>query len=160
MSEATGGGTVPLERRVLTLWRIRLVPVALVAGVGTAVLVGAAADAVPAAVLAGVVALAVAAGSVAWWTHLVWRSWAFRVGDEALELRHGVFVRRISTIPLHRVQHVDLESGPLERRLDLASLVLRTAAATSDAHVPGLDRADADVLRLQILDRVGAGDAV
>ena len=150
---------VPLERRVLTLWRIRST---LSVGAGVAlVLAGTAGAGAWLPGLAAAVLLAVLGGvAVRWWTGLVWRSWQFRIGGGALHLRHGVLTRRESTIPFHRVQHIDLEAGPLERRLGLTSLVLRTASASSDATIPGIDAADAEELRGRILALVGTGDAL
>lgn len=152
-------GLVRLERRVLSLWRIR-------AGIAlgpTVVLAGAAAWALGGPLVA-VAVLAVAAAAVAagvwWWTAMVWRAWQFRIGTEALHLRHGVIVRRESTIPFHRVQHIDVEAGPLERRLGLTTFVLRTASASSDSAVPGIDVAEAEALRHRVLSLVGTGDAV
>jgi len=157
--ELGDGELVPLERRVLSLWRIRS---SLALGVWVALVLAASAGAgqvVPG--LLAALALAVVAGLlVRWWTSLVWRSWQFRVGDGALHLRHGVLTRRESTIPYHRVQHIDLEAGPLERRMGLTSLILRTASASSDSTVPGIDADDADALRARILALVGTGDAV
>ena len=153
-----GPGLVPLERRVLRLWRIRLglgvAPVVLVVTVVALVGVGPIAGAAVFAVLTAVVV-----GGGRWWTALVWRAWRFRVAPHALELRHGVLVRRESTIPFHRVQHIDTEAGPLERWLGLTTLVLRTASASSDATVPGIDARHADELRSRILALVGTGDA-
>lgn len=151
-------GLVPLEERVLTLWRLRAaigvtiaVVLVAVASVATAWWPGP----------AGAAVLAVAGGAGAWWwTALVWRAWQFRIGEGALHLRHGVLTRRESTIPFHRVQHIDLEAGPLERRLGLTSLVLRTASASSDSRIPGIDAGEADELRAWILALVGTGDAL
>lgn len=152
------GELVPLERRVLRLWRIRfglgLAPVVLVVTVVAVVSGGAI---VGSAVFAVLTALAFVVGR--WWTALVWRAWRFHVAPHALELRHGVLVRRESTIPFHRVQHIDTEAGPLERWLGLTTLVLRTASASSDATVPGIDARHADELRSRILALVGTGDA-
>lgn len=152
---------VPLERRVLRLWRIRIAlavapalllpPLSLTWGApGRAV-----------AIISGMTAvLAIVMVAIGWWwTALVWRAWQFRVGEHALHLRHGVLTRRESTIPFHRVQHIDLEAGPLERRLGLTTLVLRTASASSDSTVPGIDASHADELRTRILALVGTGDA-
>jgi len=155
----TGAGLVPLERRVLSLWRLRA---ALVLGVVVALVLAAGAGA-GAWLAGGGLALVLAALGgllVRWWTGLVWRAWQFRIGDRALHLRHGVLVRRESTIPFHRVQHIDLEAGPLERRMGLTTLVLRTASASSDSTIPGIDAADADDLRARILRLVGTGDAL
>lgn len=152
-------GLVPLEPRVLRLWRLRTAPAVvaagLVAGWATAVTAGALLG-----VTVGALVTAVAGGLSAWWTALVWRAWQFRVDHDALHLRRGVVTRHESTIPYHRVQHIDLEAGPLERRMGLTSLVLRTAAASTDATVPGIDTAEAEALRGRILALVGTGDAL
>jgi len=154
-----GGDLVPLERRVLSLWRLRA-SLALLGAVAGVLAVGAGAGAWVAGVLAAA-ALTGFGGLLVWsWTGLVWRAWQFRIGDRALHLRHGVLTRRESTIPYHRVQHIDLEAGPLERRFGLTSLILRTASASSDSTVPGIDAADAEALRARILELVGTGDAL
>ena len=152
-------GLVPLERRVLSLWRMRA---ALALGAASALVLAGGAGAGAWVVGAGL-ALVLGLGGgllVRWWTALVWRGWQFRIGEDALHLRHGVLVRRESTIPFHRVQHIDLEAGPLERRMGLTSLVLRTASASSDATIPGIDASEANDLREQILRLVGPGDAL
>ena len=154
----TDTGHVRLDPRVLTLWRLRL---SMVAAVVVVVCFAAVLVAAGPAVAAGAT-LSVGAALMAlawWWTGLVWRSWEFRVTDGALHLRHGVVVRHVSTIPLHRVQHIDTEAGPLERRLGLATFVLRTASASSDSTVPGIEAAHAEELRGRILALVGSGDA-
>ena len=152
-------GLVPLERRVLSLWRMRA---ALALGAASALVLAGGAGA-GAWVVGAALALVLGLGGgllVRWWTALVWRAWQFRIGDDALHLRHGVLVRRESTIPFHRVQHIDLEAGPLERRMGLTSLVLRTASASSDSTIPGIDAAEASDLRERILRLVGPGDAL
>ena len=152
-------GLVPLERRVLSLWRMRA---ALALGAASALVLAGGAGA-GAWVVGAALALVLGLGGgllVRWWTALVWRAWQFRIGDAALHLRHGVLVRRESTIPFHRVQHIDLEAGPLERRMGLTSLVLRTASASSDSTIPGIDAAEASDLRERILRLVGPGDAL
>ncbi|WP_436795987.1 PH domain-containing protein [Actinospongicola halichondriae] len=151
-------GRVPLEHRVLVLWRVRIAlvvaVVAVVWGVALALLLPA---------LVALAALGAALGVVGgvswWWTALVWRSWRFEIGTAALRLEHGVLIRRSSTIPYHRVQHIDLEAGPIERRMRLTTLILRTASASSDSTVPGIDAAEAEVVRTRILSLVGTGDA-
>lgn len=159
LSGADGDRLVPLERRVLSLWRFRGALVLLVA-VAAVLAAGVASGAWAAGALAAAVLGAGGGLLVRVWTGLVWRAWQFRIGEHALHLRHGVLTRRESTIPFHRVQHIDLEAGPLERRFGLTSLILRTASASSDATVPGIDAAEADQLRARILELVGTGDAL
>lgn len=159
VTEPTSDDLVPLERRVLSLWRVRA---SMALGIWVALLLAAsAAIGQPIGGLVAALVLAVVGGLlVRWWTALVWRAWQFRVGAGALHLRHGVLTRRESTIPYHRVQHIDLEAGPLERRMGLTSLILRTASASSDSTVPGIDADEAEALRARILALVGTGDAV
>lgn len=165
MTEETGtpdhaeDDLVPLERRVLSLWRLRAA-IALAVWVALVLAVGVGLGEVLPGVLAAVLLAVLGGLLVRWWTALVWRAWQFRIGDGALHLRHGVLTRRQSTIPYHRVQHIDLEAGPLERRMGLTSLILRTASASSDSTVPGIDAAEAEALRARILTLVGTGDAV
>jgi membrane protein YdbS with pleckstrin-like domain len=78
------------------------------------------------------------------------RSWAFCERAEDLLVRRGVMVQRLSLVPYGRMQFVDVSAGPLERSLGLATLRLHTAAAASDARIPGLPRAEAERLRDQL----------
>jgi uncharacterized protein len=80
------------------------------------------------------------------------RSWGYAERAEDLLVRHGIFVRRLSIVPYARMQFVDVTAGPLERALGLATVTLHTAAAASDASVPGLAAEEATRLR----DRLAA----
>jgi uncharacterized protein len=98
--------------------------------------------AVPTAVAVGVVGLLRAVAVVR-----AVRAWGYaeRAGD--LLVRHGLLVRRLSIVPYARMQFVDVTAGPLERAFALATVQLHTAAAATDAKVPGLDPAEAARLR-------------
>lgn len=115
--------------------------------------------ATPAFGLAGVVSVAIAAFGW-WWPGVTYRHWSYRLGDEAIEIDHGVAFRTHSVIPYFRVQHVDTSQGPIDRRLGLTTLTIHTASAATDATLPGLAAADATDVRALVLDRAGAGDAV
>lgn len=112
--------------------------------------------------LLGTATLVMAGGLVAgfWLVPMRYRHWSYHLGSAALELQHGVITRRSSTVPYLRVQHIDLTAGPLDRRLDLTTLVIRTASATTDARLPGIDGTEAERLRSTILRRAGLTDAV
>jgi uncharacterized protein len=77
-------------------------------------------------------------------------SWGFAERNEDLMIRRGVMIRRQSVIPYGRMQYIDITAGPLERSLGLATLRMHTAAAASDARIPGLDQAVAAKLRDQL----------
>jgi len=80
------------------------------------------------------------------------RSWGYAERDEELMVRHGVMVRRLSIVPYGRMQFVDVSAGPVERAFGLATVQLHTAAAASDAGIPGLEPVEANRLR----DRLAA----
>ncbi len=80
------------------------------------------------------------------------RAWGYAEREDDLVVRRGVLFRRTSVVPYGRMQFVDVTAGPFDRRLGLASVVLHTAAAASDAKIPGLATAEADRLR----DRLAA----
>ena len=80
------------------------------------------------------------------------RSWGYAERADDLLVRHGLVYRRLSIVPYGRMQFIDVTAGPLERLLGLATVQLHTAAAASDARIPGLPPAEAARLR----DRLAA----
>jgi uncharacterized protein len=77
-------------------------------------------------------------------------AWGYAERRDDLMVRRGVLIRRQSVIPYGRMQFIDVTAGPVERSLGLATLRMHTAAAASDARIPGLDKADAAKLRDQL----------
>lgn len=75
------------------------------------------------------------------------RAWGYAERERDLLVRHGLLVRRLSIVPYARMQFVDVTAGPLERAFGLATVQLHTAAAASDARVPGLAPQEASRLR-------------
>jgi len=104
------------------------------------------------------VVLAVAAVAVAsvvfGWIALErnWRAWGYAERAEDLLEERGVMVRRLVVVPYGRMQFVDVTAGPLERRFEIATVQLHTAAAATDASIPGLVPEEAARLR----DRLAA----
>lgn len=105
------------------------------------------------------VAVVLLAGACAdWFVGRRVRAWAFAEREEDLLVRRGVMIRRLSVIPYGRMQYVDVTAGPVERTFGLATVRMHTAAAASDARVPGLSAEDAGVLR-DNLTRLGEARA-
>jgi uncharacterized protein len=75
------------------------------------------------------------------------KAWGYAERDNDLLVRHGLLIRRLSIVPYARMQYVDVTAGPLERAFGLATVQLHTAAAASDARVPGLPPEEASRLR-------------
>lgn len=76
-----------------------------------------------------------------------WRSWRYAERADDLLISRGVLWREQTVVPYGRMQLVEVTSGPLERRFGLASVQLHTAAAATDAKIPGLVPAEAERLR-------------
>jgi membrane protein YdbS with pleckstrin-like domain len=91
-------------------------------------------------------------GIALWFVRNRFRAWTYQERDEDLLVSRGVLIRRLSVVPYGRMQFVDVTSGPVERVYRLATVKLHTAAAASDARIPGLERDEAARLR----DRLAA----
>jgi membrane protein YdbS with pleckstrin-like domain len=143
------------DPRARTLWA--LADGTLGAVLGALLSAGAVAlDAWPAALVA--LPLCTLAGAL--FGRAAWRRRTWALEPRALALRHGVVVHRATSIPYDRIQQIDLERGPLERMFGISQLVVRTAAATTDASLHGLAPGVADRLRQQLLDLAGIDDVV
>jgi membrane protein YdbS with pleckstrin-like domain len=124
-----------------------LVVTSLVAVVGFAIT---ASDVSPLEALAVAVGLIVVGAVVDCFVGRRVKAWGYAERDEDLLVRRGVMIRRLSVIPYGRMQFVDVTAGPLERYFGLATVQMHTAAAASDARIPGLEEADAGRLRDQL----------
>jgi membrane protein YdbS with pleckstrin-like domain len=78
---------------------------------------------------------------------LSYRSWGFAERADDLLVTHGFFVRHLVVVPYGRMQYVDVTAGLLEQWLGVATVRLHTAAAATDARIPGLPARDAAILR-------------
>lgn len=81
---------------------------------------------------------------------LRWRRWRWDVRPDAIDIRHGTLTIRRTLVPMVRVQHVDTTRGILEQSLDLATVVVHTAAGSHQ--IPLLTVADASEVRDRIAD--------
>ena len=77
-------------------------------------------------------------------------AWGYQEREDDLLVRRGLLVQRLSVVPYGRMQFVDVTAGPIERSFGLATVRLHTAAAATDARIPGLEAAEAARLRDQL----------
>jgi membrane protein YdbS with pleckstrin-like domain len=66
------------------------------------------------------------------------RSWGYAEREDDLLVTSGILFRRLVIVPYGRMQLVDLNAGPVHRWLAITTVQLHTAAATTDASIPGL----------------------
>lgn len=117
------------------------------------------------------VPIAVAAAMSTWWVAALalvpvavaaWAWWVigrqvnaigYAERDEDLLVRRGVMFRSLVVVPYGRMQFVDVEAGPLARKLGYASVQLHTASPATDASIPGLVPDEAARLRDRLARR-------
>ncbi len=76
-----------------------------------------------------------------------YRSWGYLEREDDLIVRRGLLFRQVTVVPYGRMQLIDVSAGPIDRLFGLATVQLHTAAATTDARIPGLTQEEAERLR-------------
>jgi membrane protein YdbS with pleckstrin-like domain len=79
-----------------------------------------------------------------------YRACRYRVTDNDVAVRYGVFVRNKHYVARHRIQHVDINAGMIARSLGLATLNIYVAGGKA-AHIAGLEELEAERIRQHLL---------
>ena len=83
----------------------------------------------------------------------------YAVREKDILYQSGIFFRSTLIIPFNRVQHCEIEHGPVDRMFGLAELSLFTAGgSSSDLSIPGLTQDKASALKNFITNRVAADE--
>lgn len=107
--------------------------------------------------------LAVAAGVVFLMGLLAWSQWfvvprshrsaGWMLSERGIEIRKGIWWKHVIVIPKERIQHSDLQQGPLLRAYGLANLVIFTAGTDhARIEVSGLSHDTAQMIRDRLLE--------
>ncbi len=139
----------PLSPKLIAARRLLLALFAgaILVGAVVALLVG------PAWLAAVIAVVGVLVLVIGWpWIGRRVRSWGYSERADDLVVGSGIWFRRLVVVPYGRLQLVDVKAGPIDRAFGLTSVQLHTAAATSDAAIPGLEPQVAADLR----DRLAA----
>lgn len=95
---------------------------------------------------------------------LGYRSWKFtfwKLDETGLHVKRGKLWRKEILVPRSRVQHLDIERGPIERHFGLATLIVHTAGTRLHAlRQPGFLDADAVALRDALVPASARNDDV
>lgn len=114
----------------------------------------------PARIALGLACLVLAALIGAWLGRARWSRTAWKLDERGLQVRRGLLWRSELLVPRTRVQHLDLERGPIERRYGLATLIVHTAGTRLYAlRQAGFLDADAVALRDALLPEAEHHDA-
>lgn len=81
-----------------------------------------------------------------------YRVHAWEVGESAVYTASGWFLQRRRIAPLSRVQTVDTEIGPLQRRYGLATVTVTTASTAGAVKIAGLAEEDARAMAERVAE--------
>jgi uncharacterized protein len=86
--------------------------------------------------------------------------WGYTAGTDRLRIVRGYLFYSDTVVPYGRIQHMDVDQGPIERPYGLATFSAHTAGTHGSTIVlPGLLHADALVLRECIRDYIKQANA-
>ena len=130
--------------RLLTVRRVQVAIIAVAAAVGGGIAGSIAGVAAAVGAAAGALVLGLGAE---WFVRRRVQAWGYAEREDDLLVRRGVMFSRLSVVPYGRMQFIDVTAGPFERSFGIATVRMHTAAAASDARIPGLPREEAARLR-------------
>lgn len=136
----------PVSGKLVTARRMTLglVYVLVVIGIVALVLIP---DVPPVVPAIAAVAAVVVFGWLWWLIGRRVRSFGYAERGDDLLVTSGILFRRLVIVPYGRMQLVDVKAGPIDRWLGITTVQLHTAAATTDAAIPGLEPGVAADLR-------------
>jgi membrane protein YdbS with pleckstrin-like domain len=98
------------------------------------------------------------AAFLAWrYASAYYRNFRYCLLDDGVWIESGVIWRKATFVPRARVQHTEVNHGPIDRKMGLAKLSLHTAGIRMQhITIKGLSEAQAHALRDQLLQRAGS----
>ena len=79
----------------------------------------------------------------------------YLVREKDVSYQRGLITYSVTSVPLNRIQHVELSQGVLAKMLDLSAVKIYTAGGTSsDLAIPGLHAEEARKLKAHLSDKI------
>lgn len=79
----------------------------------------------------------------------------FQLSEDRLRVVRGILWRSDTVVPFGRVQHIDVDQGPLDRALGIATLTVHTAGNhNASVRLPGLGLETANQMRETIRSHI------
>lgn len=67
-----------------------------------------------------------------------YKQWSYKINEEEIVFREGIYFTKSVTIPIVRIQHIELKEGPINKNFNLASVSIGTAGGRFE--IPNLDK--------------------
>lgn len=79
-----------------------------------------------------------------------YRQWKYQITEDKVLVQHGIFYMRTTVIPIARIQHVTIEQGLINRRLQLAQVTI--SLASGNHVIEGVHETVAEQISEQLKD--------
>jgi len=134
-----------LNRKYLTVLYARILIVFLILAGGLIAFVSLADETVPGKfiyLIAGAILLIISYSAVI--TTLGFPKKGYLIREKDVSFQRGLITYKVTSVPLNRIQHVEVNQGVLGKILQLSSVKIYTAGGTSsDLTIPGLSEPEA-----------------
>jgi len=145
LPEIEPGKFTGLNRKFLTILYVRILIVFLILAGGLIAFVSLAEETISGKfiyLIAGAILLIIAYSAVI--TTLGFPKKGYLIREKDVSFQRGLITYRVTSVPLNRIQHVEVNQGVLAKMLQLSSVKIYTAGGTSsDLTIPGLSAPDA-----------------
>ncbi|WGX74795.1 PH domain-containing protein [Paraclostridium bifermentans] len=74
-----------------------------------------------------------------------YKQWSYRINEEEISFTEGIFFKRSVTIPIVRIQNINLSEGPINRKFNLADVKIGTAGGSYK--IPNIDKEEVEKIR-------------
>jgi membrane protein YdbS with pleckstrin-like domain len=71
-----------------------------------------------------------------------YRQWKYIINSERLEFSEGIYFIKHTIVPIERIQHISIDQGPINRKLNLANIQVNTAGGMFT--IPNLEKDKAE----------------
>ncbi|MCG1035447.1 PH domain-containing protein [Polaribacter sargassicola] len=77
-------------------------------------------------------------------TYVGFKKRKYAIREKDVSYKSGIFFKKITTVPFSRIQHIEVDEGPVSRFFKLASLSVFTAGDSSDdLEIKGITKIEA-----------------
>ena len=109
--------------------------------------------------IAGGVLLLILIGLSIFFSYRLYSTMGYALRQKDIVFKKGYLWRSMTVVPFNRIQHAEVEQGPIDRFFDLSRLKIYTAGgSSSDLDIPGLKPAESESIKFFILDRTGGDE--
>lgn len=74
-----------------------------------------------------------------------YKQWSYRISEDEIFFTEGIYFRKSVTIPIVRIQNINLSEGPINSYFNLATVKIGTAGGSYD--IPNIDKDEVEKIR-------------